>query len=43
MPIMISTNWITTTVGEITGQARNRRFRFDLYLRLFEDPAEDRP
>jgi Fic family protein len=27
---------------EITGQARNRRFRFDPYLRLFEDPPEDR-
>jgi hypothetical protein len=25
---------------EITGYARNRRFRFDPYLRLFED-AED--
>ena len=23
---------------EITGYARNRRFRFDPYLRLFEDP-----
>ena len=25
---------------EITGYARNRRFRFDPYLRLFEDGAE---
>ncbi len=25
---------------EITGYARNRRFRFDPYLRLFEDPQE---
>jgi Fic family protein len=25
---------------EITGYARNRRFRFDPYLRLFEDPEE---
>jgi len=24
---------------EITGYARNRRFRFDPYLRLFEEPA----
>jgi Fic family protein len=27
---------------EITGSARNRRFRFDPYLRLFEDPEEAR-
>jgi len=27
---------------EITGFARNRRFRFDPYLRLFEEPAEER-
>jgi len=27
---------------EITGYARNRRFRFDPYLRLFEDPEEAR-
>ncbi len=27
---------------EITGYARNRRFRFDPYLRLFEEP-EERP
>jgi Fic family protein len=26
---------------EITGYARNRRFRFDPYLRLFEDGPED--
>jgi hypothetical protein len=25
---------------EITGYARNRRFRFDPYLRLFEDGGE---
>lgn len=25
---------------EITGYARNRRFRFDPYLKLFEEPAE---
>jgi len=25
---------------EITGYARNRRFRFDPYLRLFEEPEE---
>ncbi|MDQ7088936.1 MAG: helix-turn-helix domain-containing protein [Acidobacteriota bacterium] len=25
---------------EITGYARNRRFRFDPYLRQFEDPEE---
>jgi hypothetical protein len=24
----------------ITGYARNRRFRFDPYLRLFEEPEE---
>jgi len=28
---------------EITGYSRNRRFRFDPYLRLFEDPGPDRP
>lgn len=28
---------------EITGYARNRRFRFDPYLRLFEDPQEQAP
>lgn len=28
---------------EITGYARNRRFRFEPYLRLFEDPEEVRP
>jgi len=28
---------------EITGYARNRRFRFDPYLRLFEEPEEGRP
>ena len=27
---------------EITGYARNRSFRFDQYLRLFEEPAEVR-
>ena len=27
---------------EITGYARNRRFRFDPYLRLFEEPEEER-
>lgn len=27
---------------EITGYARNRRFRFDPYLRLFEEPEEGR-
>lgn len=27
---------------EITGYARNRRFRFDPYLRLFEEPGEGR-
>jgi hypothetical protein len=25
---------------EITGYARNRRFRFEPYLRLFEEPEE---
>ena len=30
-------------LSEITGYARNRRFRFDPYLRLFEDPAEGEP
>jgi hypothetical protein len=25
---------------EITGYARNRRFRFDPYLRVFEEPEE---
>jgi DNA-binding Lrp family transcriptional regulator len=25
---------------EITGYTRNRRFRFDPYLRLFEEPEE---
>jgi len=25
---------------EITGYARNRRFRFDPYLKLFEEPGE---
>jgi Fic family protein len=29
-------------VREITGYARNRRFRFDPYLRLFEEPEEGR-
>lgn len=28
---------------EITGYARNRRFRFDPYLRLFEDSQENQP
>lgn len=28
---------------EITGYTRNRRFRFDPYLRLFEEPEEARP
>lgn len=28
---------------EITGYARNRRFRFDPYLRIFEEPEEARP
>lgn len=28
---------------EITGYARNRRFRFDPYLRLFEEPEEVQP
>jgi Fic family protein len=28
---------------EITGYARNRRFRFDAYLRLFEEPPEKTP
>ncbi|RMG11324.1 MAG: Fic family protein [Deltaproteobacteria bacterium] len=28
---------------EITGYARNRRFRFDPYLRLFEEPQEMQP
>lgn len=27
------------TLREITGFARNRRFRFDPYLRLFEEPS----
>lgn len=27
---------------EITGYARNRRFRFDPYLRVFEEPEEAR-
>jgi Fic family protein len=27
---------------EITGYARNRRFRFDPYLRLFEEPGKGR-
>ncbi|GIW41263.1 MAG: hypothetical protein KatS3mg076_1840 [Candidatus Binatia bacterium] len=29
-------------LGEITGYARNRRFRFDPYLRVFEEPEEER-
>ncbi|MEW6167774.1 MAG: Fic family protein [Pseudomonadota bacterium] len=28
---------------EITGYARNRRFRFEPYLKLFEEPGEARP
>jgi Fic family protein len=28
---------------EITGYARNRRFRFEPYLKLFEEPEEARP
>ena len=28
---------------EIPGYARNRRFRFEPYLRLFEEPQEARP
>lgn len=28
---------------EVTGYARNRRFRFEPYLRLFEEPEEARP
>lgn len=28
---------------EITGYARNRRFRFEQYLKLFEEPEEARP
>jgi hypothetical protein len=27
-------------LGEITGYARNRRFRFEPYLQLFEEPEE---
>jgi Fic family protein len=30
-------------LNEITGYARNRRFRFDPYLRLFEEPGEAPP
>lgn len=30
----------TGVLREITGHARNRRFRFDPYLRLFEEPGE---
>ena len=25
-------------LSEITGQARNRRFRYDAYVRLFDEP-----
>lgn len=28
--------------AEITGQARNRRFRYDAYVRLFDEPQADR-
>jgi Fic family protein len=28
-------------VAEITGQARNRRFRYDAYVRLFDEPRFD--
>jgi hypothetical protein len=28
-------------LGEITGQARNRRFRYDAYVRLFDEPDAD--
>lgn len=28
---------------EITGYARNRRFRFEPYLKLFEEPEEAQP
>jgi cell filamentation protein, protein adenylyltransferase len=28
---------------EITGQARNRRFRYDTYVRLFDEPDADAP
>jgi hypothetical protein len=33
---------LLTPAREITGYARNRRFRFDPYLKLFEEP-EERP
>jgi hypothetical protein len=26
---------------EITGQARNRRFRYDAYVRFFDEPYAD--
>lgn len=32
-----------SVLREITGFARNRRFRFDPYLRLFEEPEEAQP
>jgi Fic family protein len=28
-------------LAEITGQARNRRFRYDTYVRLFDDPESN--
>ena len=29
-------------LSEITGQARNRRYRYDPYVRLFDEPNENR-
>ncbi len=34
---------LTRQLREITGYARNRRFRFEPYLRLFEDTEEIQP
>jgi hypothetical protein len=28
-------------LSEVTGQARNRRFRYDAYVRLFDEPAAE--
>ncbi|OQB85175.1 MAG: hypothetical protein BWX88_02014 [Planctomycetes bacterium ADurb.Bin126] len=28
-------------LNEMTGQARHRRFRYEAYIRLFDEPRED--
>ena len=28
-------------LNEVTGQARNRRFRYDAYVRLFDEPGNE--